>query len=327
MVLWVMIILSVVAMEFSLAMRTEANITKNYQDELRLYALAEGGIQRGIIEMIYNHDPRIQQWRKTAKAEEIPDEQKEWISDGREYNLSFEQGQCTVRVMGEAGKININLVSEATLRRIIGNLGLEGEVRDTVVDSILDWRDPDDFYRLNGAENDYYQSLKEPYNCKNGNLDAVEELLLVKGVTPALFYGRRIKEEGTEEEKGERVGLKDLFSIYAAGEQIDINSASLPVLKVVLGIPFAVARQILAARQEKALANLADLQQRVPEIIPFLPPIQRQIVFRATIPYYTIEAQAKPKEGGLTRRIKAVVKIDAREKNYHKIIQWVDAVH
>jgi len=241
--------------------------------------------------------------------------------------LSFEKGQCTVRVMGEAGKININLVSDATLRRIIGNLGLEGEERDTVVDSILDWRDPDDFYRLNGAENDYYQSLKEPYNCKNGNLDAVEELLLVKGVTSALFHGRRIKEEGAEEEKGETVGLKDLFSIYAPGEQIDINSASLPALKVVLGIPFTVARQIIAAREEKAFENMPDLQQRVPEIVPFLQNIQRQIVFRATIPYYTIEAKAKRKEGGLSRGIKAIVKIDAREKNYHKVVQWVDAVY
>ena len=47
--------------------------------------------------------------------------------------------------MGEAGKVNINTVSEATLRKIIGQMGLEGEARDVVVDSILDWRDPDDF--------------------------------------------------------------------------------------------------------------------------------------------------------------------------------------
>ena len=98
--------------------------------------------------------------------------------------------------MSEAGKVNINLVSESTLRKIIGQLGLEGEARDIVVDSILDWRDPDDFSRLNGAENDYYQSLKEPYYCKNGNLDSIEELLLVRGVTPDLFYGRKgIKKE------------------------------------------------------------------------------------------------------------------------------------
>jgi general secretion pathway protein K len=326
MVLWVMMILSVVAMEFSFAMRTEANLTKNYRDELQLYALAEGGIQRGILEMILKHDPKIQQWRRTQKSEEIPVEQREWVSDGREYKVPFEKGEVRVRVIGEGGKININLVSEATLRKIIGNLGLEGEERDTIVDSILDWRDPDDFYRLNGAENDYYQSLPEPYHCKNGNLDSIEELLLIKGVSPAWFYGKRIREEGNEEPGGERIGLRDIFSIYAPGEQIDLNSAALPVLKVVLGIPFSLARQIVAAREEKPLESFQDLQQRVPEIVPFLPNIQRQAVFRATIPYYTIEAKAKLPEGGLTRGIKAIVKIDVREKNYHKVIQWMDAV-
>jgi hypothetical protein len=74
------------------------------------------------------------------------------------------------------------------------------------------------------------------------------------------------------------------------------------------------------------LESLPDLQLRVPEIVPFIPNIQRQIVFRATIPYYTIEARAKMKEGSLTRGVKAIIKIDGREKNYYKVIQWVDAV-
>ena len=96
------------------------------------------------------------------------------------------------------------MISEGLLRKIIGNLGLEGETRDIVVDSILDWRDPDDFYRVNGAENEYYQSLKEPYNCKNGHLDSIEEFLLIRGITPDLFYGRKNIKEGEEVLKVDR---------------------------------------------------------------------------------------------------------------------------
>ena len=184
MVLWVIAILSVIALEFSFAMRTEVNITQHYKEEVQLYAYAEGGIQRAIAELIYKNDPKIQQMRKAPKTEEVPPEKKEWITDGRAYHLPYDQGTCEIRIMGEAGKVNINWISDATLRKIIGQLGLEGEARDVVIDSILDWRDPDDFIRINGAENDYYQSLKEPYNCKNGNLDSIEELLLVRGVTP-----------------------------------------------------------------------------------------------------------------------------------------------
>jgi general secretion pathway protein K len=325
MVLWVVAVLSVIVMEFCFAMRTEVNITNNYKEELQLYAMAEGGVQRAVAELIYKHDPGVQQMRKTMKLEEIPPEKMEWVTDGRPYPVPFDQGACEVRVVSEAGKININLVSESTLRKIIGNLGLEEEQRDIVVDSILDWRDTDDLYRANGAENDYYQSLKEPYYCKNGNLDSVEELLLVRGVTPDLYYGRKaIKKKG--ETSKDRTGLKDIFSIYATGEQIDINSATPVALRFVLGIPEEVARQIVKAREEKGFEHQQDLLQRVPEISAFMGGIANLLLFRSSVPYYTIESKAREKEGGSSRGIKVIVKVESGGKNTYKIIQWVDAI-
>jgi general secretion pathway protein K len=325
MVLWVMTILSVIVLEFSYAMRTEVNISRNYEEELQLYAMSEGGVQRAIAELVYKNDPRIHQIRKTLDSEELPPDQREWVTDGRNYRLAFEAGECVVRVMGEAGKVNINLVSERTLRKIITNLGWEGEARDIVVDSILDWRDPGDFHRLNGAKEDYYQSLKEPYHCKNGNFDSIEELLLVRGVTPELFYGKKENKKAEEGLKVEPIGMKDLFSIYAPGEQIDLNSATLPVLKVVLGIPDQVSRLVVKAREEKGFENQMDLLQRVPDLIPFLGEIRGLILFQAITPYYTIESKAKNKEGRSVRGLKVIVKVDPNEKEGHKIIQWVDS--
>jgi general secretion pathway protein K len=230
--------------------------------------------------------------------------------------------------MSEAGKIDINTVSENTLRKVVGNLGLQGEARDIVVDSVMDWRDPDDFSRVNGAENDYYQTLKEPYNCKNGNLDSIEELLLVRGVTPELFYGRK----GTKNEeagKGYPAGLKDLFSVYAQGEQIDINSASPIALRFVLGIPEEVSRRIVSAREEKGFESILDLRQRVPEfgLLPNVGEIESLLGTLSTTSYYTIESKAKNKEGGSNRGLKVIVKIDPREKKNYKIIQWLDKLY
>ncbi len=326
MVLWVLMILSVVVLEFSYGMRTEVQITQNFQEEVQLYAMAEGGMQRAVVELIFKHDSRVQQKRKTQKDEGIPPEQQEWVTDGREYAVAFEGGDCGVRVTGEAGKVNINSVSETLLRKIIGNFGLEGEVRDVVVDSILDWRDADDFYRVNGAENEYYRGLKEPYDCKNGNLDTIEELLLVRGVTSELFYGKRLEKKEEDETRSEVVGLKHVFSIYAAGEQIDINSAAFPVLRVVLGIPAEVARQVIKAREEKIFESQQDLAQRVPELTPLLSEVGRNIVYRSASSYYTIEAKAKSKSGGGGRSLQTIVKIDAGAKEGYKIVQWVDAV-
>ncbi len=328
MVLWVITILTVVVLEFSFGMRTELNITKNFKNELQLYGMAEGGVQRAVAEMIFTNDTRLQQLRKTMKTDETAPEKREWVADGRPYTISFDQGECELRIMSEAGKININTVSETTLRKIIGNLGLEEEARDTVVDSILDWIDTDDLHRINGAENDYYESLKEPYHCKNGPLDSVEELLLVKGVTPELFYGKKgvkTKEEGA---KTYDVGLKEIFSIYAPGEQIDINSASPIVLRFALGIPDRVSRQIVKAREEKPFESLLDLRQRVPEYasLPSLGEVERLLITQSVTPYYTIEARARNKEEGAVRGIKVIVKIDRTDKKGYKIIQWVDSL-
>src|SRR5512139_3226504 len=81
MVLWVITILTVVALEFSFAMRTEVNVTKNFKEELQLYAIAQGGVQRAIAELILKHDTRSQQLRKTMKTEEATPEIKEWVPD------------------------------------------------------------------------------------------------------------------------------------------------------------------------------------------------------------------------------------------------------
>ena len=332
MVLWVMVILSVVVLEFSFAMRTEVNITKNYKEELQLYAMAQGGVQRAIAELIYKHDPQVQQIRKAMTAEEIPQDKKEWVTDGRSYLFPFDRGTCEINVISEAGKVNINFVSELMLRKIITLLGVEGETRDILVDSILDWRDPDDFYRVNGAENSYYQSLKEPYDCKNANLDSIEELLLVRGVNQTLFYGGKSEgREGEEEEKRVQAGLKDIFSIYSPGAQIDINSASPVVIRVILGVPEDITQKVVKAREEKVFDHQLDLLQRVPELKPFIEgDSQRQSLIlygRAILTsYYSIESRAKFKEGESVRGLKMIVKIDPREKEGYKILQWIDRI-
>lgn len=62
-------------------------------------------------------------------------------------------------------------------------------MNEQVADSILDWLDKDDSSREFGAELDYYASLPQPYAPKNGPLETVEELLLVRGVTPQMLFG------------------------------------------------------------------------------------------------------------------------------------------
>jgi len=125
MVLWVMAILTVIVLEFSFAMRTELHITRT-QGGASDVCPGRGGAQRAIAELIFKHDQNVQRLRRTLADEEVPPEKKEWLR--MEGPTSFlRPGTTAVRIMSEGGKININTVSENRLRRIIENLGLEGE--------------------------------------------------------------------------------------------------------------------------------------------------------------------------------------------------------
>jgi hypothetical protein len=74
------------------------------------------------------------------------------------------------------------------------------DMTEEIADAILDWLDPDDEPRELGAEVDYYSRLTPPYGCKNGPVDTVEELLLVRGVTPQLLFGADVNRNGQLDE-------------------------------------------------------------------------------------------------------------------------------
>jgi hypothetical protein len=74
----------------------------------------------------------------------------------------------------------------ATERDIL--MALPG-MTEWIADAILDFIDEDDQPRELGAESEYYSALEPPYRPKNGPLDSIEELLLVRDLPPQLLFG------------------------------------------------------------------------------------------------------------------------------------------
>lgn len=110
-------------------------------------------------------------------------------------------GVCRFGVIDEASKININAImkSDPTGDTLYKMLLLLPNMTDEIANSIVDWVDTDSTPRQGGAENDYYSGLSPSYQCKNGPLDSIEELLLVKGVTPQLLFGSDLNCNGYQE--------------------------------------------------------------------------------------------------------------------------------
>lgn len=95
-------------------------------------------------------------------------------------------------LVDESTKLNVNTLIFADNNVANGGrdllMALPGMTED-VADAIMDWIDPDEEIRDYGTESNYYSQLNPPYQCKNGPLDSLDELLLVRGVTPQLLFG------------------------------------------------------------------------------------------------------------------------------------------
>ena len=92
----------------------------------------------------------------------------------------------------ESARLNLNTVlladnyEENGAQKLL--MSLPG-MTEPIADAILDWIDSDNDQRTLGAEQEYYSALSPPYAPRNGPLGSIEELLLVRDVTPAMLFG------------------------------------------------------------------------------------------------------------------------------------------
>jgi general secretion pathway protein K len=297
-VLWVLTILMVIAFSFSFMTRTETLSTYSFKEGPENRFLAEAGIERGIMELFY----RKQNFNNKVFLEGM----EVWKIDGRPNTVQLQDGTCVVKMTDESGKININSAPEIVLRRLIGNLNVEGETLDTIVDSIMDWKDKDDLVRLHGAESDYYQSLPDPYKAKNADFDTLEELQWVKGVTRELLFGSR-----------KQKGLIDFLTVHGTLGSVNINAASKEVLMAVSpGIDEAIADQIITYRESQEIKNIGEIEGLIGQKLIQLIPLN---AFPGDI--YTIESfgyKNKPQAGYAVRATVNLVGLNQFKYLYFK---------
>jgi general secretion pathway protein K len=204
-VVWLLALLTVIAGEFIASGRVKAAAEHNKQDDLRGLALALAGYRAAVAALddqidglLLDADERLL-LRYRGLADGVP---------AAATDVPLGDGTYSWRVSAEDGLVNLNdaRLPRAVLANLLKQCGLgPGAERDTVIDSIFDWRDSNRDHRLNGAEEDYYRGLDPPYSCKDGPFSVVEELLLVRGVTPALFAGGVVDGQ-------KKPGLRDLVS-------------------------------------------------------------------------------------------------------------------
>ncbi|MEX1095299.1 MAG: hypothetical protein WED34_04585 [Planctomycetales bacterium] len=157
-------------------------------------------------------------------------------------------------LIDESSKLNLNTLSESGLsarRKKAALMRLPGMTED-VADAILDWLDPDDEARQNGAEVQYYAALDPPYTPRNGRIESLDELLLVRGVTPWSLYGTDANRNGLldpDEDLGDgtvNFGWAAFLTVHSretnrrpdGSPKIDVNQEDLAALYDALAAAF-----------------------------------------------------------------------------------------
>ena len=103
---------------------------------------------------------------------------------GHRFGLANESAKFNVNILLTLWELEEALPEEERLG--LAYLATENipNMTEDIIDAVLDWLDTDDDRRTGGAESADYEALAVPYECKNGPMDSIDELLKVQGVLP-----------------------------------------------------------------------------------------------------------------------------------------------
>ncbi len=225
--LWILTILSLMAMTISFYAMLQMKVVRLHVSQVQDRYLAQAGFSWAMYILATTDDGKYEAANQKWAVNPSSFKEKK-LGDGF-FSVTHTQtdsklGQIrTFGILDEERKININTASKEILMRL-------PDATEEIVDAVIDWRDTNSAAEREGAEKDYYERLDIPYPAKDGPLEALEELLLVKNFTKEIFNK-----------------WKELLTVYGNGK-VNVNTASEEVLKV-LGFDDELIQKILAFRR------------------------------------------------------------------------------
>ncbi|MGV1100715.1 general secretion pathway protein GspK [Thiovibrio sp. JS02] len=246
-VIVVLLLTSFLASQLILAVRTEQRITFNARVRNQAAMLSEAGVNIALF--------RLMDKPLALEAEE----EYGALRAGEEYEAFLEQGRVSYHAANESGKIDLNTAPSGLVELFLQYHGLSPDESAIVMDSLLDWRDTDTLHRVNGAEQDYYQTLPGPYIPRNGRIEDPAEFFLIRGT--ARLAGR--------------FDPLEVFTVSNTEKKINLNSLTPAMLDFVVAGDVDRRKAYFDAKEVYATLNPAMAMQiigeeRFRELEPFL---------------------------------------------------------
>jgi general secretion pathway protein K len=271
--LLIITLVAVIVLDVHYLMRVDVHASANFRDGVRSYYLAKGGINL-TREVFSRNIQELAELKKTLLA-------------GGSQTLPLGDGEVTVRVVDETGKINLNaLVIETATGQQAPQGGSRSPAAQTASDpqaanpwilitqdlfqrlgldpllvgALIDWIDVDDIPTgAGGAESNYYRSLERPYTARNGPMETIAELRLVRGFTDEVLLKLGARRVGGMVDPATNAYLTALPQ--EGGWRVNLNTAPPLLLSSLTREVGQYADLIVQRRTQGHIEKITDLQQ------------------------------------------------------------------
>jgi general secretion pathway protein K len=240
-VLWVSAALAAIALSVSTSIRAETDRAGTAADGLRARYLATGSVDRAT------------QWLYWGTGSDRFFDRHQYSEKPRLY-FSYPSGDVVVEMTPEAAKLDINQAGGEDLLRLVTAVSGDPERAAQVTAGIMAWRGGGG----GGAAADSTspsQTSAPTFQPRGASFEEIEELLLVPGMTPELYYGNYAAEGDRLSPRG---GLREGLSVWGSQGPFDVNAISPALLETLGASPGAIA-QLMQRRAQAPFHNLAEV--------------------------------------------------------------------
>lgn len=282
-VLWLLVLLEVLVATQAVSARVEGELVRNRVEAQRARAAAEAGLYLAIDLLA----------RQQGKKERL------LRTDGDVYRMDYNEVSVQVRVLDEAGKIDLNAAPPEMLLKLLLALTGDAQKSTQLRDAIVDWRDVDHVRRDAGAEDEEYRAEGLVYGAKDEYFDNLEELLLVLGMDGNLY-----------------VKLAAVVTVNTGAQGVNPAVAQRSVLLTIPGADTTQIDEYLQAR---------DRHYTQGQAMPLFPVSDERYVNQNRDQLYQIHIHATTK-GGATERLATLIRVSAQSASFgsmpHEILRW-----
>lgn len=182
--MWVTLVLAGIVLVFARAIRVEIAASANHVSSVQAEAVAQGALRFVMAQVDGTDGEYTPDETVSFEAVEVGNGYFWILNPSLSDDVNYQFG-----IRDEASRINLNSAPSDALVKLPG-------MTAELAAAIIDWRDSDSDVSPGGAESEYYLLLADPYYCKDGPLETVEELLLVRDMTPAILFGEDTNRNG-----------------------------------------------------------------------------------------------------------------------------------